>query len=58
MSDYDGIGNYNSLQLKAQKNFSNGFMLLAAYTWSKAMDDTGGTFTGEGDRGLIVREFL
>jgi hypothetical protein len=49
---YDGIGNYNSLQLKAQKNFSKGLMFLVGYTWSKALDDTGGTFVGEGDRGF------
>jgi hypothetical protein len=53
---YDGIGNYNSLQLKAQKNFSKGFMLLASYTWSKTLDDTGGTFTGEGDRGSTFED--
>ena len=50
---YDGYGNYNSLQIKAQKNFSKGFMLLAGYTFSKTLDDTGGTFTGEGGRGFI-----
>ncbi len=50
---YDGYGNYNSLQIKAQKNFSKGFMLLAGYTYSKTLDDTGGTFVGEGGRGFI-----
>jgi hypothetical protein len=52
LQGYEGIGNYNSLQVKAQKNFSKGLMLLVGYTWSKTLDDTGGTFVGEGDRGF------
>lgn len=35
----DGTSHYNSLQLSAQKRFSSGFSFLAAYTWSKMMDD-------------------
>lgn len=56
MSGYEGIGNYNSLQVKAQKHFSHGFMMLASYTWSKTLDNTGGTFTGEGARGFTFED--
>lgn len=35
----DGTSHYNSLQLTAQKRFSSGLSFLAAYTWSKMMDD-------------------
>lgn len=30
---------YNSLQLSAEKRFSHGLQFLAAYTWSKSIDD-------------------
>ena len=51
LAAYDGNATYHSGQFKVQKPFSNGLTFLAAYTWSKALDDTGGTFVGEADRG-------
>lgn len=36
----DGTSHYNALQAQLQKRFSNGLSFLAAYTWSKTMDDT------------------
>jgi hypothetical protein len=56
--NYNGNANYDGLQLKVQRNFTKGFMLLAGYTWSKTIDDTGGTFVGEGGRGFVVQDPL
>src|SRR2546422_4875046 len=44
-----GSGNYNSIQVKLEKRFSEGFQMLAAYTNSKCIDhgsDQGGPPTG------------
>ena len=34
----DAPNYYNSLQMKADKRFSNGFQFIAHYTWSKSLD--------------------
>ena len=34
-----GISNYNGLQLSAEKRLSNGLYFLAAYTYSRSLDD-------------------
>lgn len=38
-----GGENYNSLQVKMQRRMTNGLYFLAAYTWSKNLNNTGGT---------------
>ncbi len=40
LGNYYGDSIYHSLQVKAQKNFSKGGTVLAAYTWSKSIDNT------------------
>jgi len=35
-----GFSDYNSLQLNVRRQFSNGLLLMANYTWSKSMDMT------------------
>jgi len=53
MSMWDGIanGNYHGLQLALNRQFSKGFLMKGAYTWSKAInmaDDDGWTGLGGG----------
>jgi hypothetical protein len=42
----DGTSNYNSFQSKLTKRLTNGLSFLAAYTWSKSIDNS------EGDEGF------
>jgi hypothetical protein len=44
----DGRASYHSLQANLRKRFSHGIMFNAAYTWSKALGDTGDNLTGGG----------
>ena len=41
-----GASNYNSLQLKVERRFANGFSILGSYTWSKLLDNVAPTGTG------------
>jgi outer membrane receptor protein involved in Fe transport len=41
---FDGISLYNALQVVAKKQFANGLVFQASYSWSKSMD----TLTGSG----------
>lgn len=41
-----GNANYNSLQVSAQKRFSNGLTFLISYTLSKEIDDSGSILNG------------
>jgi hypothetical protein len=37
-----GVGNYNSLSVKATRRFSQGFSVIGSYTWAKSIDTTSG----------------
>ncbi len=45
---FDGISNYNSLQVTLRKQFSHGFLMQASYTYSKDLSDIGAILTGTG----------
>lgn len=40
MQESSGKSSYNSLQVGAQKRYSDGFLFLAGYTWAKSLDDS------------------
>ena len=45
-SSFWGASSYDSLQVKLDKRYSNGFNFLVAYTWSKLMDNMPASETG------------
>ena len=50
MAFNEGHSNYNSLQAKLEKRYSNGLYLINSFTWSHAMDDASGHLEdGSGD---------
>ena len=46
-----GRSNYNGLQTRLEKQFSNGLQFLAAYTWSKTLSDAGDLLNGGSNNG-------
>ncbi len=40
-----GVSDYDALQVKLEKRFSNGLSLLASYAWSKTLTDGGSMFS-------------
>ncbi len=45
---FDGISNYNSLQVTVRKQLSRGFLMQGSYTWSKDLSDIPGVSSGSG----------
>jgi hypothetical protein len=52
MFDSQGESSYHGLELQAQRRYSGSLGLLAAYTLSRCLDDTRGTFIGEAGAGF------
>jgi len=46
-NNYNGISNYNGLQLHAEHHSSNGLVGTFSYAWSHTLDDSPGAFQGQ-----------
>ena len=53
VTSYDGISNYNSLQVTVRKQFSRGFTMQAAYTWSKDLSTLSGNSSNSNNPSFI-----
>ena len=53
---FDGISNYNSLQVTLRKQFSHGFLMQASYTWSKDLSDIQAILSGSGANSNVPTE--
>ena len=45
-NNYNGISNYDALQLHAEHRANNGLIGTFSYAWSHTLDDSGGAFEG------------
>ncbi len=54
---FDGRSNYNSLQVTVRKQFSHGFTMQAAYTWSKDLGDLTGSAANSGDPTNLAQQY-
>ena len=50
-----GPSSYNALQLSAEKRYGSGLSFLAAYTWSKSLDEGGGGNSSTGDPRINIQ---
>jgi len=55
-NSYNGISNYDSLQLSLEKRFSHGLQFNINYTWSKMLDDQDSSGWGGRDGGQIYQD--
>jgi hypothetical protein len=46
-NDYNGVSNYDGLQLHEEHRVSNGLIATFSYAWSHALDDSTGAFQGQ-----------
>ena len=55
-NSYNGISNYDALQLTLSKRFSHGLQFSVNYTWSKMLDDQDSSGWGSRDGGQIWQD--
>ncbi len=53
---YNGISNYDALQLSLNKRFSHGVQFAVNYTWSKMLDDQDSSGWGSRDGGQLYQD--
>src|SRR5258708_28323697 len=53
MAIFDGIYDYNGMQVQFKKAMSHGFQIETSYTWSKNIDDGGGSVASDPFRNSI-----
>jgi Carboxypeptidase regulatory-like domain len=46
-NNYNGISNYNGLQVHAEHRMSTGLTATGSYAWSRTLDDSPGAFQGQ-----------
>ncbi|MGA3210563.1 MAG: TonB-dependent receptor, partial [Terriglobales bacterium] len=51
-AESEANSSYNALQVRSEKRMSHGISFLAAYTWSKSIDDSSAVFAGNSGSGL------
>ena len=53
VTSYDGVSNYTSLQVTVRRQFSRGFSMQAAYTWSKDLSTLSGNSSNSNNPSFI-----
>jgi hypothetical protein len=54
---FDGISNYNSLQVTVRKQFSHGVTVQGNYTWSKSLTDTTVDSSNSNNAGNLAQQY-
>jgi len=56
-TDFDGISNYNSLQITVRKQFSHGLTVQGNYTWSKSLTDLTVDSANSNNAGNLMQQY-
>jgi len=56
-TDFDGISNYNSLQVTIRKQYSHGVSLQGSYTWSKSLTDLTVDSANSNNAGNLMQQY-
>jgi hypothetical protein len=56
-TEFDAVSNYNSLQMTVRKQFSHGFMVQGAYTWSKNLTNLANNQTNSNNANDLWQQY-